>query len=159
MVDERKTEIRPVYSMDVMRLVVINELSKTADTFYIQMEQGARQQIIPFRATLKVLWSKIKRFVTDKYPDIKVTSTSKDGKETTVIKGQASSIIQSFLNIDNAFDFDHIEKNDEEKFIMAKNGLIEMRELFDQLIDEIWTKVYEILPEEDRARLYSLGRA
>lgn len=146
-----KTELKPVYSMDVMRLMNINELSKTADVFYIQMEQGASQQIIPFRATLKVLWSKIKRFVLQKYPDIE-----KDGKVT---EGQATKIIKAFEDVDKTFNFDNIEKNDEEKFIKAKKGLIEIREVFDELIDEIWTKVYEEIPEEDRARLYSLGRA
>ena len=141
MAEDRKTELKPVYSMDVMRLMNINELSKTADTFYIQMEQGARQQIIPFRATLKVLWSKIKRFVTDKYPD------------------KANKILLAFESVDKTFNVDFIDKNDEEKFVKARTGLIELRELFDELIDEIWTKVYEVLPEDERARLYSLGRA
>lgn len=127
--------------MDVMRLMNINELSKTADTFYIQLEQGAKQQIIPLRATLKVLWSKIKRFVTDKYPE------------------DLKKIAEAFESVDKTFDFDYIEKNDEAKFIKAKKGLVEIRELFDSLIDEVWTKVYEVMPEEERAKLYSWSRA
>jgi len=143
MVDKQpiRVEKKPVYTMDVMRLMNVNELSKTADFFYIDMEKGNKESIIPLRATLKTLFGKIKRFCKEKYP----TETLK--------------VEEAFNKVDTTFNFDTLTSNTEESFIQAKNGLILIKDIIDELIDEIWTKFYEILPEEERARMYSLGRA
>lgn len=134
-------EKRPVYTMDIMRLMRINDLTNVSDNFYIELETGIKQRIIPLRATLKTLWNKVKRFVIGKYPK------------------EAEKILKLFDDIDNIFDFEIIEKNNEEKFLKAKRGLILIKETLDEIIDEIWVKSYEVLSEEERARLYSIGRA
>jgi len=137
----KKTQIRPVYTMDIMRLVQINELVKISDMFYIQLEAGTRDRIIPLRATLKTLFSKIRRFCKDKYPE------------------ETEKISESFETLDETFDFFRIEDNNEDKFNKAKKILVLLKELIDEIIDEIWVKSYEILTEEERAKLYNLGRA
>lgn len=131
-------EKRPVYTMDIMRLMTVNELSKTADFFYIQLERGARDQIVPLRATLKTLYGKIRRFCKAKYPE------------------ESLKVENAFNTLDTTFNFEYIEQNDEEKYIKAKKSLILIKELIEELIDEIWVKFYEVIPEEERARLYSL---
>lgn len=132
---------KPVYTMDVMRLVTINELSRTADMLYIQVEQGYGQNIVPLRATLKTLYQKIKRFTTEFYPT------------------DAKKLDDLFSNIETTFNFDNWDGNDQSKFMTVKKQLVLAKETIDALIDEVFTKTYEILPEADRARLYSLGRA
>jgi len=139
--DKKPMEIRPSYTMDVMRLVTINELSKFSDTFYIQIEAGNRQRIIPFRATLRVLFSKIKRFCSSRYPN-----------ETEKLK-------EAFKKVDDNFDFEYINKNTEEKYIKAKRSLTLIKELIDEIIDEIWVKSYDVLTEDQKATLYATGRA
>jgi len=136
-----KTVTQPVYTMDIMRLIQINELVKMADLFYIQMEAGGEARIIPLRATLKTLWSKIRRFCINKYP--------KD----------AEKIRDAFIKVDETFNFSNIESNTPAKYERAKNGLVLIKEVMDEIIDEVWTKTYEVLPEAMRARLYSMGGA
>ncbi len=142
MADEKKTTVtQPVYTMDIMRLMQINELVKMADLFYIQMEAGGEARIIPLRATLKTLYSKIKRFCVNKYPE------------------DATKIHDAFIKVDDTFNFSNIESNTPAKYEQAKTGLVLIKEVMDEIIDEVWVKTYEVLTEEERARLYNVGRA
>ena len=142
MAEEKKTTVtQPVYTMDIMRLMQINELVKMADLFYIQMEAGGEARIIPLRATLKTLYSKIRRFTRSKYPT------------------EAIMIQNTFTKVDETFNFSNIESNTPSKYEKAKQGLIMIKEVMDEIIDEVWVKTYEVLTESERARLYNTGRA
>lgn len=144
MEDDKKTWLKhdkPQYSMDVMRLVALNELSIRADNYRIGLEAGNDEMIMPFRATLKVIFIRIKRFCTEKYPK------------------QFKKLKIAFDKVDETFDFVDIKKNDEQKFQKAKKGLFNIHELMSELIDEIWVKAKRTLPEEEKAVLYAFGRA
>jgi hypothetical protein len=140
-INNSQKEQRPVYTMDIMRLVGINDFIKTADYYYISLEAGNRQMIIPLFATIKVLWRKLKRFYVTRYPE-KVGAVSK-----------------LITEVETSFNFDKPEDNEEEDFFRAKKGLILILETLDEVIDEIFVKFYEITPENEKAWAYALGRA
>ena len=140
MVANDKTIIKPKFTMDAGKLSLIYKLMESATMLNLQVEQGYAQNIKALKASLKTLYTFIKRYAKEAYPE------------------DIDKIPKLFDNIE-----DSIKGWGEQATQSQVTATIDMVGLaFDTLIeiaDEVYTRHYETLPESIRARMYSMGGA
>lgn len=134
---ERK--IKPLWSMDVMILSNINDISKAASETGILVESGDYTKIFELRAILKELYYNLESFI------------DKDGKET---------IEEIFKKVDEKLDFENKNINvaNYDELLKVVNALNLVRRLLFQIRNEMFMRFVTVLSAKEKAMIYSFGR-
>jgi len=135
--EKKKKEIRPVWSMDVMILSNINEISKAVSESAIQVETGNLNSIFVLRATLIELYDNMKSWLDD-----------------------GDTIQKSFNKIDkklmkSGFNLEEMNHNE---FDQIKNSLNLIKRLLFEARNNLFMKFIVVRTEKERAEEYAFGR-
>jgi hypothetical protein len=138
MAEKKKVEVRPAWSMDVMILSNINEISKAVSQSAIEVERGNLNEIFTFRATLKELYDNIGSLFDD------------DGV-----------ILDFFDKIDEklskyGFNLEEMPYSD---FMQIKESLNLVKKVLFNARNDLFMKFVVMRTEDDKMQRYSLGRA
>ena len=134
---ERK--VKPLWSMDVMILSNINEISKAASETGILVESGDYTKIFELRAILKELYYNLESFIDE------------EGRKT---------IEEIFEKVDEKLDFENKGLNvaNYEELIKVVEALNLIRRLLFKIRNEMFMRFVTVLSPKEKAILYSFGR-
>ena len=134
----QEREIKPVWSMDVMILSNINEISKTVSESAIQVETGNLNALFLLRASLIELYDNLKSWLDD-----------------------GNMIEDNFKKITTRLEKYgyNVEKMPYNEFIQIKMSLYLIKKLLYRARNDLFMKFVVVRTEDDRMKQYSFGRA
>lgn len=133
----RKTEKRPAWTMDVMILDGLNEISKSIDDAAMSVDAGDMSRMIDWRAGLKQFYRNIKSFFSEDL--ISITENS-------------------FVEVDRLLNMtDRSMPASEEGIKKAYMLLSNMNEMFYHARNDVFMKFIEIVDQRTKTTNYSFG--